>query len=123
MIAFETREVREFMIKSTINNTGPDQVTSFIKSLSKQNIEQFITTGGKIYCGTVGANEALVMPFDWVWAERASDAGDCLGVKIAFFLSSDEEAMTSVNRWLISCRKQNQFLLNATEVITEQNAD
>lgn len=123
MIAFETKEVREFMIKSAINNTGPDQVTSFIKSLSKHNIEQFTATGGKIYCGTVGPNEALVMPFDWVWTERAGDVGDCLGVKIAFFLSSDEEAMISVNRWLISCRKQNQFLLNATEVITEQNAD
>jgi hypothetical protein len=123
VIAFETKEVREFMIKSAINNTGPDQVTSFIKSLSKHNIEQFTATGGKIYCGTVGPNEALVMPFDWVWTERAGDVGDCLGVKIAFFLSSDEEAMISVNRWLISCRKQNQFLLNATEVITEQNAD
>lgn len=123
MIAFKTSEIRQFMVKAGINNSGPDTVISYIKGFSKSNMDAYIASGFNVHVCTVGVNEALILPFDWVWAEKCGDGQDVLGVKVAFFLQSDEEAMTSVNRWLIAVRKVNNYLVNALEVLNEGVVD
>jgi len=111
------------MVKSGLSTTGPDAITSFVKGFSKTGVDNFLASGFSMYAATVGPNEALILPFDWVFAEKVADSGDVLGIRVAFFLKADEEAMTSVNRWLISSRKQNNYLLNACEAMVEATAD
>jgi hypothetical protein len=49
--------------------------------------------------------------------------GDVFGVRIGFFLKSDEDSMVSVNRWLVAARKPNAFLQNAIEAACALTAD
>ena len=97
------------MVKLGMTNNGPDAVIGFVKGFSKSGIEGFLGAGMQLYSGTIGPNEMMVLPFDWVFAERVTDSSDVIGLRIAFFLKNDEESMVSVNRWLISARKQNNY--------------
>eukprot|EP00959_Pyramimonas_sp_CCMP1952_P131262 2744374-Pyramimonas_sp.AAC.1 len=116
-------EVKTYMEKQGLTQVGPDQIQSFFKGMTKEVIDSSIVHGVKLYTATVGANEGIAMPFNYVFAEKVSGQCDLIGVKISFWLRSDESSMESASRWLISMKKPNSLLQSSLDAIVMESAD
>eukprot|EP00971_Amphidinium_carterae_P015340 302826-Amphidinium_carterae.2 len=84
--------------------------------LSRQDtLEQYINAGNDVYYGTAGPGDAVVAPFNYVFAERVHD--DIYGLRGVWFLLGDQEAHEEVNTWLIATKSPSKFLQQAMELI------
>ena len=97
--------LKDFMEKNGITQLGPDNLRDLFKGMSKETIDAFIGAGHKLYHTKVMPNEGILLPFNWVFAEKIHHNNDVLGLRITFWLKDDETDITAASRWLISMKK------------------
>ena len=115
--------VKKHMEKGGLSNITPEQVQNYFKNLSKDCIDHFVASGGTLFAVTTNAQEAVLIPFNWVFAERILTQNDSIGIRVSFFLAGDESRMTDVCRWLQSVKKPNNWLQNGVDAIIQTFAD
>ena len=98
--------LKDFMEKNGITQLGPDNLRDLFKGMSKETIDAFIGAGHKLYHTTVMPNEGILLPFNWVFAEKIHSNNDVLGLRITFWLNDDETDITAASRWLISMKNK-----------------
>jgi hypothetical protein len=84
VITTQTQCLKEFMYKNGLHIRSRDSLQGFFKNMSKEVIDAYTTAGYVIYHATVGVGYGLILPFDWVFAERAQRDADSLGVRVSF---------------------------------------
>ena len=94
----------------------------FMKSMSKDVFAKYCEENA-VRKVTVRAGEALILPFDWMFAEQVDNKADIAGARCFFWLKTDLDNMTDVNKWLISSRKANNLLQNALDAMIAQEFD
>ena len=110
------------MAQTGVTGINPDTVQSFLKSMSNDSIDAFVGAGHSVYSCTVGAGDAILIPFDWMFAEQVQSDEDIHGTRFCFWLKSDMEAMETTSRWLLTAKRPNGFLTNALDVIVAGSA-
>ncbi len=113
-------QVREYMEKTGVTGANPENIQSFFKGMSKEVVDAFTAAGGKLHHATIGQGEALVLPFNYMMAERTAAGGDHIGLRVSFWLKSDEEKMMTTSRWLISIKRASTWLQSALDAIVEE---
>ena len=115
IIMCPTEALKTFMAKQSMTVITPETVQSFMKAMTKDVIDAYLANGGVMCHATVRPKEALLLPFNWLFAERVSRGSDVIGIRISFWLRSDEDVMDATSRWLIAVRRANAYMQNALE--------
>ena len=118
VVAASCSQLRTYMTKAGISSIVPETLLSFFKSMAKEVIEAYTKEGNVIYKCTLGPNEILCLPFDWVFAEEVQKAGnDVCGIKFLTYLKADLDEMVACSRWLVSSQKPNDMLQTAIDTL------
>ena len=88
---------------------------NFFRSMSREVIDNYIGSGNSLFAGTIGPAEALMLPFDWIFAETVLKASATFGIRWSFYLKSDLDAMEATQRWLLTSQRPNNMLCNAVD--------
>ena len=110
------------MSSKGITMITPEAMQGFMKSMSRDVLAKF-SEENHVRKVTVRAGEALVVPSDWMFAEQVHNNADISGARCFFWLKTDIDNMTDVNKWLISSRKANNLLQNALDAMIAQEFD
>ena len=122
IILMSGKQLRAFMSSKGITMITPEAMQGFMKSMSRDVFTQYSAHNFVKKC-TVRPGEALVLPFDWMFAEQVHNNADISGARCFFWLKTDMDHMTDVNKWLISSRKANNLLQNALDAIVSQECE
>ncbi|CAK0874664.1 unnamed protein product [Prorocentrum cordatum] len=123
VVAASCASLRSFMERNGMSQVGPDHLLSFFKGMAKESIDAFLSSGGRLCHTMVSSGEGVVIPFNFVFAEKVISTSDALGVRLSFWMKSDEAAMEACSRWLITAKKPNSWLQSAVECVVEEGCD
>jgi len=123
IVCADTEDIKKFMAKNGISSVAPEAAIAFFKGMTKEVIDAYLSANFKLFHGTVSPKDAVLIPFNWIFAEKCQRDNDTIGLRISFWLAEDESKMSEVSRWLISMKKPNAWLQNALEALMIQNAD
>eukprot|EP00959_Pyramimonas_sp_CCMP1952_P350960 7352735-Pyramimonas_sp.AAC.1 len=81
MVITSVERLKGYMEKSGMGQLTPDNLQSYFKSMSKETVDSYLANGGVLHTATVGPSEAILVPFNHLFAERVGSAGDVVGIR------------------------------------------
>ena len=117
VVLTKASDLKSYMHKNGLTTVSPDSMLSFFKAMTKETIDAYVDDGNTLFATTVGPGYGILVPFDWLFAERVASDQDCLGVRFHFWMKGELASMEALSRWFVSCRKDNKWLQEACEAL------
>ena len=122
VVLVRCQQLKEYMVKCGLSTITQESMQNYLKAMSKEVVDAFCATG-TFYHGTIGALEALWVPFDYMFLEVVGRDSDTIGFRYCMFMKSDADDMEKLSRWFISIKKPNAILQNASEAMILEPPD
>ena len=90
---------------------------SFLRHADEEALKAYMSAG-KLFCGTFGPQDGLVLPAGWVFADRAHGNTDTIGLKAMWLDLKSLDPLSQLNDRFHALNKANETLNKVANFLT-----
>ena len=109
VICADTLTILKHLETKKVGMASIKDAHSFLRNAKEDELKAYISSN-KLFCGTFGPQDGLVLPAGWVFADKAQGAKDAIGMRAMWLDLRASEPLSKLNDRCHAMNKPNETL-------------